>query len=253
MTRHGQARRAALPWIALALGVALSGAAGTPGAAAPDEFARAVAAAMGPYYAALIASHRGDGESTQRHLSLLTARWERVAKTAPPEPLRQDPTWPAALDRIRAILARTQALVRARQLERAHLELEGLRLVLRDARGRHGLLVFDDYLTDYHEAMERIVVRASMQNEIVLAEADYGELARDLGRARAHWAVVEREAGPIAATAGWPGPARRITELHAALERHVTARDAAAVARDAVALRDAYHDLLAVLARAPRE
>ncbi len=173
------------------------------------DFARAITNAMAPYYAALIASHRGDGESTQRHLTILAARWAQVEQETPPEALSRDPAWPAALARIRTILARTQALVRARQLAAAHLELEALRLVLRDVRGRHNLLVFDDYLTDYHEALERIAVRASMQNEIVLAAADYAELEKDLARARSGWDTVEREAGALAATPGWSAAARR--------------------------------------------
>lgn len=226
--------------------------AGVLTAALHADFARAVTTAMAPYYAALIASHRGDGESTQRHLTILTARWAQVETETPPEALRRDPDWPAALARIRTILARTQALVRARQLEAAHLELEALRLVLREVRGRHDLLVFDDYLTDYHEAMERIAVRASMQNEIVLAEADYAELEKDLARARSGWETVEREAGALAATPGWSTAARRIAGLHAELERLLSARDPAAVARAAVELRNAYHDLLVVLSRATR-
>lgn len=233
----------------LALALVWTVVAGVPAAA---DFAHALATAMAPYYAALIASHRGDGESTQRHLTILAARWAQVERETPPEALRQDPAWPGALERVRTILRRSQALVRARQLEAAHLELEGLRLVLRELRGRHGLLVFDDYLTDYHEAMERIAVRASMHNEIVLVEADYAELEKDLARARATWAEVERQAGAVAGAPGWSTAAARIAGLHDALARHLAARDGGAVARAAVDLRNAYHDLLAVLARAPR-
>lgn len=221
--------------------------------AAHADFDRALNRAMASYYAALLASHRGDAESTQRHLMILAARWEQVAKMRPPEPLGADPAWPDALERIRAVLRRSQALVRARQLEAAHLELEGLRLVLREVRGRHGLVVFDDHLTDYHEAMERIAARASMQNEIVLTEADYAELEKDLARARSRWAAVERDAGVFADTPGWSAAARRVADLHAELARHLGARDRVGLGRAAGDLRLAYHQLLEVLARVRRD
>jgi hypothetical protein len=217
------------------------------------DFTSAINAMMSPYYGALLASHRGDAESTQRDLVLLAAKWELVTREAPPAAIAADPQWPAAVARVKAIIERARELVRVRSLFKAHLELEGLRLVLREVRGRHNLLVLDDYLTDYHESMERIAVRASMQNEIVLAEADFAEMARDLGRARLRWAAVEQHAGAAASAPGWAGAARRIVAAQAALENPLAARDPAEVGAVAGRLSDAYHDLLGVLARLPRE
>lgn len=217
------------------------------------DFTSAMNAAMTPYYAALVASHRGDAESTHRDLVLLAAKWNLVTREAPPPALANDPQWPAAVGRVRAIIERSRELVRVRNLDKAHLELEGLRLVLREVRGRHNLLVLDDYLTDYHESMERIAVRASMRNEIVLADADFAEMTKDLGRARLFWATVEREAGAVASAPGWADAARRITAAHAALEKPLAAKDAARVMEAAEHLSDGYHDLLAALARLPRQ
>lgn len=208
---------------------------------------------MGPYYSALIASERGDAESTQRNLVILAARWDQVAREEPPPALKADPEWHAALDTGRAIIARCQDLVRARSLGRLHLELEGLRLVLRRLRGRHNLLTLDDRLTDYHESMERVFVRASMHNEIVLADADYAEMTKDLTRARTLWATVEREAGPIASAAGWAAAARRVAAAQAALDAPLARKDPPAIAERASDLKDAYHDLLVALSRASRD
>ncbi len=217
------------------------------------DFQSAMNAAMAPYYAALIASERGDAESTQRNLAMLAARWDQVAREEPPAALKADPEWRVALETGAAIITRCQALVRARNLAKLHLELEGLRLVLRQVRGQHDLLVLDDYLTDYHESMERVHVRASMQNEIVLADADYAEMTKDLSRAKSLWAIVERDAGTIASTPGWLDAARRLGAAHAELDHLLVRKDPAAIARAAGRLTDAYHDLLGALSRAIRE
>jgi hypothetical protein len=217
------------------------------------DFTSAINTMMSPYYAALLASHRGDAESTQRDLVLLAAKWELVTREAPPAAIASDPQWPAAVGRVKAIIERSRELVRVRNLDKAHLELEALRLVLREVRGRHNLLVLDDYLTDYHESMERIVVRASMQNEIVLAEADFAEMTRDLGKARLHWATVEQRAGAAASAPGWAEAARRIVAAQAALEKPLAAKDPRLVAQAAEQLTDAYHDLLGVLVRLRRQ
>jgi len=217
------------------------------------DFTSAVNALMPPYYAALLASHRGDAESTQRHLGLLSARWDLVTRETPPPALAGDPQWPTAVARINAILGRTRELVRVRNLDKAHLELEGLRLVLRDVRGRHNVLVFDDYLTDYHEAIERVAVRASMQNEIVLAEADFAEMTKDLARARRFWTMVEQHAGAAASMPGWSEATARVVAAQTALEKPLAAKDPALVAQAAERLSDAYHELLDVLTRLPRQ
>lgn len=217
------------------------------------DFSSAMNAAMAPYYSALIASDRGDAESTHRNLVILSLKWEQVAREEPPAAIKADPQWPGALERVRRIIERTQELVRARNLDKAHLELEGLRLVLRDMRGRHNLLVLDDRLTDYHESLERIHVRASMQNEIVLADADFAEMSKDLVRAKAYWSAVEREAGTVAAAPGWAKASGRLHTTHAELEVLLARKDPAAVAQAADRMSAAYHELLEVLAKTPRE
>ena len=233
-------------------GVAIVGFALAAGLTVRADFASAIRAAMGPYYAALTASERGDPESTQRDLVLLSAQWDQVRREELPSALKADPQWRTDVLKIDEIIRQTRELVRLRNLPKAHIELEGLRLVLRQARGRHNLLVLDDWLTDYHEALERVSVRASMQNEIVLADADFVEMRRDLSRAETLWADVEREAGALASQPAWASAARRITAAQIDLDLGLTRRDGAAIARTAEALKAAYHDLLVALSRADR-
>jgi hypothetical protein len=222
--------------------------------AGSGDFASSLTAAMTPYYGALVASARNDGESTQRHLVIFRARWAEVkqAQDSAPEALTNDPEWQPTIARIDGFVARAEALVHARNLHDAHREIEGVRLALHAVRARHGLETLDDRLTEYHESMERIVTRASMYNEIVLADADYAELTKDLARAGEQWAVMVRSAGPLTDDPAWQEAARRSMEAQAELARLIAARDEAAISHAADTMKNAYLDLLDVMARVKR-
>lgn len=227
--------------------------AGWPRAAAAD-FTSDLAAAMTPYYGALVASAVGDAESTQRNLVLFAVRWKRVAggRATAPDPIANDPDWPAMVVKIDQYVARALELVRARSLHDAHREIEGIRLALRAMRVRHGLETLDDRLTAYHESMERLVARASLYNEIILADSDYAELSRDLARADMLWARVDAEAGAIGNDRDWTSAAARGTDTRRELARLIAARDDAAIMGAAGAMKAAYLDLLLVMARGTR-
>ena len=222
--------------------------------ARPADFASDLQTAMTPYYGALVSSARGDAESTQRHLALFEAQWRKVAAQSATAPagLTGDPEWAAMIAKVNGFIARGQDLLHARDVHAAHREIEGIRLVLYGMRQRHGLETLDDRLTEYHESMERIVTRASMYNEIILNDADYAEMARDLGKANAIWPRVEVEAGTIAQNADWKAAARQSAIARDELARLVAARDDAAITRAAEKMKDAYLDLLSVMARVAR-
>jgi len=218
------------------------------------DFTASLAAAMTPYYGALVASARGDGESTQRHLVIFRARWAEVlrAQDTAPEALTSDPDWQPTIARIDQFITRAEALVHARNLHDAHREIEGVRLALHALRSRHGLETLDDRLTEYHESMERIVTRASMYNEIVLADADYAELTKDLARAGEFWSMVMQSAGPLADDPAWQEAAGRSTDVQAELARLIASRDEPKISHAADAMKNAYLDLLNVMARVNR-
>jgi len=233
----------------VAAALALSAA---PGHAA--DFAADLRTAMTPYYGALVSSARGDAESTQRNLALFDAQWRKAvgdAGTAPAS-LTGDPEWPATIEKVNGFIARGQEMLHVRDVHGAHREIEGIRLALYRIRHRHGLDTLDDRLTEYHESMERIVTRASMYNEIILNDADYAELARDLGRANALWPRVEVEAGAIAQDKDWMAADRRSAIARDALARLVAARDDAGLLAAAEEMKAAYIDLLSVMARVKR-
>lgn len=218
------------------------------------DFDHAVVAAMAPYYGALAASARGDAESTQRHLVVFRTRWAAAtaARASARRALVEDPAWSDLFANIDRAVTRAEALVRDRNVHDAHREIEGVRLALYRLRARHALVTFDDRLTEYHESMERLHMRASMYNEIVLGDADYAEMTQDLAHARSRWATLVREAGPLAGAEGWQAAAARSVAAQDDLARLIAARDEPALARTVETMKDAYLELLDVMSRVAR-
>jgi len=237
--------------VAVAMSVALTAVAwGRPAA----DFDHAVVAAMAPYYGALVASARGDAESTQRHLVVFRSRWAAAtaAQASAQRALVEDPAWHDILANVDDAVTRAETLVRAHNLRDAHRAIEGVRLSLYRLRARHALVTFDDRLTEYHESMERLLMRASMYNEIVLRDADYDEMTTDLAHARRRWSTLVREAGPLADTEGWQAAAARSVAAQDELARLIAARDEPALARAVETMKDAYLELLDVMSRIVR-
>jgi hypothetical protein len=222
--------------------------AGLPALAAPDTDALC-RSAMAPYYAALLASARGDAEGTLRHLILLEAQWDAVTRRSGPDA----PEWLRDATAGRPVGMTVAATIGSARrhlpldVSGAHAELEGIRALLRDARTRHGARTADDAVTDYHEAMERLSSHIGLSNEITLTPKDFTAIGLDVGRARLAWAKVElfpELAGP---SSGWSAgaTARVLGTIAEAAER----RDATAVQQASRTLKSRYFDLLSVLSR----
>lgn len=228
------------------VGVLLFSASGTPQGADAGWHA-----AMGPYYAALLASARGDGEGTLRQVILLESRWSQVARE--PSPTR--PPWLqddiAGTPLVDAIAGRIEAIRRVlpRDVASAHTDLEKIRMLLRDARVRHGSRTFDDAVTDYHEALERLISHTGHANEMALVADDLTTIQRDARRARVAWDGVTSATDVAARSSNWK-------DLQAATAHALSSIDAAAARGDAPAtqaavqtLKARYYELLALLAR----
>jgi len=97
--------------------------------------------------------------------------------------------------------------VRLRDVASAHAELETIRSSFRELRGRHNALTFDDHMTDYHEAIERMLGHVAGRNEIRLTDKDYADAEEDLRSAQAAWQIVQRSAGPMAGQPAWSAAA----------------------------------------------
>lgn len=213
----------------------------------------AAASASAPYYAALVASARGNIDGTNRQLLLLAARWDaavRDAKASVPAALRQDPAWSAALDRATALLSRARERARARDVAGAHGDLEEMRLMLHEIRERHGLWFFDDHLAEYHEAVERVTGHVSGRSEINFTAKDYQDVDEDLRAAQASWAMIEKTAGAVGASAGWQAASRETAAALQQISRAVAAKDRDGVATGGERLKTSYLELLSAIAKA---
>jgi hypothetical protein len=227
------------------------------GGAAPGatDFQSVLDAAMGPYYAALAASSRGNVEATQRQVVRFASAWEAVVRqgrTGAPPALAADPEWDRVLQRgTEAIRLATQRL-RRRDAEGAHSDLEGIRLALRAVRQRHGLLTFDDHLTGYHEAMERAVGHVGGRNEIVLRGRDFDDIREDVATARAEWDAATEMAGGLTRSSEWVAAARQVRDSLEAADRAAASADPLATTAAVAAMKVRYYDMLGVLAHVSR-
>jgi hypothetical protein len=221
--------------------------------AAGGAFDMAYRSAMGSYYAALLASARRDADATVRHVMLLKSRWEaviRISDTDAPPPLRDDPGWRAALTRVAAQADRARQLASKRDTVGAHAELEAIRGILHEARTRSGVRMFDDDLTEYHEAIERLSGLVGTRNEFRLKAEDFDAIKQQTERARRAWATVDLAANSVNTQPAWRDASARTAAALAALEKAVEAQDSAGVIRAGEQLHAHYFELLAALSGA---
>lgn len=209
----------------------------------------ACVAAMGPYYAALLASARGDGDGTLRQVLLLKSRWDEIIhRPAPDLPIWLRDTGagqPLGTAVAAKIDAARQHLPRA--VAAAHGDLEAIRALLRDARTRHGARTLDDAVTDYHEAMERLANGIGGSNEIVLSPADFISISEAAARARLAWTAVASSPELRQPPAGWTDIAAATANVLATIAAAADRRDAAAMQQGAQGLKSRYFDLLTLL------
>jgi hypothetical protein len=216
-------------------------------ATAADPFDQHLRAAMAPYYAALLTSARGDGEGTLRHLVVLRARWASVQGV----PASARPAWAAqpVLDGVATRLDRARKTSTSGQIARAHGDLESIRALLRDARRRAGVRTFDDAVTDYHEALERLTGRTGLHNEIELNADDYTAIQEQVARAASVWTEIAAGRTP-AGNGNWAGLSGATEKALGVLRIATASRDMDATQTAAETLKARYFDLLAILARA---
>lgn len=224
-----------------------------PASAPAADFEKDLQSALGSYYAALVASARGNLDQTQHHVLLFAAKWETVSREAPaaaPADLRADPRWRELLQQVGATLERVREDCRKRDVPGAHAELESIRLALRDIDSRHNHLTVDDYLTDLHDAMQRMVGHVGGPNEIVLKAKDFDDIGEDYRAAEQAWKAIESSAGSLARSDDWRAGATRVSATLAAIGRELQMRRPASLVPAIERLRDDYYTLLLAVAKA---
>lgn len=220
-------------------------------AGSTQAFDTAYRAAMTSYYAALLASGDGDAEATRRHVLLFKARWDAVTRESASGPawVMDITTGQSPVAEVAARIDDIQQRAASRDMSAVHLDLEGVRVLLRDARARHGVRILDDALTDYHDTMERLTSRVGLRNEIILRAADYDAIQNLADRAQAYWREIEALAGPFQMLPGWPEAVTGTRDDLATLQQSATAQDGEATQAAGAELKAHYHQLIRALSR----
>jgi hypothetical protein len=217
------------------------------GGAAAADFERDLEVALGPYYAALVASSRGNIDQTQRQILLFESKWEIVAREAPaqaPAAFRDDQQWHALVQNVADTLREASALCRKRDVAGAHARLESIRLALRDIHERHNMLTVDDHLTDLHDAIQRMVGHVGGLNEIKLRPRDFDDIGEDYQAGQQAWKSAEASAGPLNRSEAWRAAASEVSRTLMTIGRELQARRPEPLVRAIEGLRDEYYDLL---------
>jgi len=203
--------------------------------------------AMAPYYAALAASAQHDTEGTLRHLVEFQARWKKVAGLDAPAWALDASTGQTALQGVASRVQAARNRLNARDAAGAHVELEAIRVLLRDARSRHNVSTIDDAFTGFHDAMERITGRVGQKNEVTLRPEDFGPIRDETSLAQAAWVALTAESPD--AGADWRRVGAGVSATLATLSRGATEHNGDRVQSAATELRREYFELLAVLAK----
>jgi hypothetical protein len=142
------------------------------------------------YIPALSLTNDADTLRSKTALAFLAEEWrafrERYGNLAP-----SDKEWQADLGRAEALIQRASLLADPGSLAPAHEELESVRNVMRGLRRRNGIQYLHDYLTDFHDVMERLVLAGVGRDPNTLSPAVLDNLAADYVLAREAWSRVE--------------------------------------------------------------
>jgi len=104
----------------------------------------------------------------------------------------KDPEWRTDFDRVDVYIKDAKKIIDSgKNLHNAHEKLESIRVVLMNLRTRNGIDYFIDYLTRYHEPMEKIVLAAKGKSAETFSENDLVVIRKDLPKAKNLWMQIE--------------------------------------------------------------
>ena len=152
-----------------------------------------------------------------------------------------DKFWKEDFGRINELITTAEVYVKGGQLPRAHQQLEEVRLILKELRHRNGLDYFLDGMTEFHEAMEQIIL--SIRGKDKLNDKDLAKLRRLFKKAQASWAKVANSQIDPSLFGFKPEKVEAIRERIKYEERELASLAAALSSRDADRIFQAATDL----------
>lgn len=145
------------------------------------------------YIPPLFFTSAGKTEAARASFMQLRKQWDtfRLANMQ----LFDDPGWGRDLEKIdQHIEAAREIIFNGKELKLAHEELEQVRNILMEARRRNHFEYFVDYLTDFHEPMEHIVLKAKQTSPDEWTEEVTAEIRSSLPAAIEKWQAVQKAA-----------------------------------------------------------
>lgn len=144
------------------------------------------------YIPSLFLTGQGKVEESQLSMKFLREEWMVFKKkyySAQPN----DAQWEKDMDKVEAlIMAADKIITGGKDLSIAHEDLEGVRLILMEARQRNKIEYFPDYLTLFHGHMEEIFEVAENKKPETLSEKDIQTIEKVLPKILASWEAIKK-------------------------------------------------------------
>ena len=143
------------------------------------------------YIPALALTSQGKIEESKKAMILLKENW-KTFKEVYNSYNKKDLEWEKDFDKIdQMILNADEIVLSANDILRAHDVLEEVRIILMELRKRNNIDYYVDYLTEFHEPMEAIVLTAKDKNPETLTDGDVREIQSSLNQASIIWEKIE--------------------------------------------------------------
>lgn len=125
--------------------------------------------AYASYRVALFQTNRKEQNAALKGINNFSKEWENIVlkfADAPPEIFANDAKWKSTLTKISDIASTGKQEIEAGKLSEAHGTLEEIRDEYSDLRRRNHLVFFSDYINNYHEAMEQLLLTGYSADKI---------------------------------------------------------------------------------------
>jgi hypothetical protein len=144
------------------------------------------------YVPALFLTGQGKVEESKLSMKFLKEGWTAFTKKYY-SALPNDVQWKKDMDKVEdLIMTADKTVTGEKNLPSAHEDLEGVRMILMDARKRNKIEYFPDYLTEFHGFMEEIFDAADKKKPETLSETDIQTIKKVLPDAIESWNAVKK-------------------------------------------------------------
>ncbi|MBF0280809.1 MAG: hypothetical protein HQM13_23660 [SAR324 cluster bacterium] len=145
------------------------------------------------YIPALALTSQEKSGPSKKAMELLKSNWSGFKKNYY-DKNRKDFSWKKDFDHIDELILKADRIVKSgKNLKDAHEELEGIRNVFLALRQRNGINYFVDYLTEFHEPMEGIVLSALKKTPETLTSENVNTIRNLLPQTISLWEKIQKD------------------------------------------------------------